>query len=299
MKGETGGFLEAIFGGAMALVRTAEIAVSRLLRVVLIELDRSQIGRAVVEVLRPSKDAVRRAQEIAEEEAELAKKAQQDGRQSDNDRERQEELKSERERVRQEHEQAKIEEEVEKFKNQGDELVAVKADSDEYIATTGLLTLKKNCQNCGAPMTIKHGGLKNERYRDLWWKCTSVRGCPWAPFDPAKDSDVSMIRPRDVDLDLSAVERRKRWNEPKTIDEANGRLRKHMGESDADMLCPYHLVPTKLFPILRPGGALLTSYQYLCVGTRDGKACPYSVPLDTFVQVSTALKRLEGKGILG
>ncbi len=290
--------LEAIFGGFKALLRGAEVGVSRLLRVVLSEIDRSAIGQVIVEVFRPSKDSVRRAQDIAEEEAELARKAQRDGEQTNRDREKQAELERAREEVRKEYEKAKAREIADELERNKENLVAAPADADEYAATIGYLTLKKNCPECGAPMNVNCGPHKGGGRRDFWWNCTSQRAHPWLPFDPAKEHDVSMLRLRDRDLDIPTEERRKRWTEPKTLDEAHNRLRKHIGESDVEMLCKYHLVATKLMPVLRPGGALLDSYQFLCMQTLNGKACPYSVALTTLAQISGVLRRLEGRGIL-
>ena len=68
-------WVDALFGIGKALIRGAEIAVSRLVRVVLEELDRSQIGQAIVAQFATSSDSLRRAKDIAEEEAELAEKA--------------------------------------------------------------------------------------------------------------------------------------------------------------------------------------------------------------------------------
>jgi hypothetical protein len=294
-------WVDALFGIGKALIRGAEIAVSRLVRVVLEELDRSQIGQVIVAQFGTSSDSIRRAKDIAEEEAELAEKARRDGRQRESDYERQQTLEREREKIRQEYEAAKQREAAENIRREGKDFVAPKADSDEYAASIGLVTLKKDCPTCGAPMQLKHGARKDDGGRDFWWTCTEVRPdpCPWAPFDPAKVDDVSMFRPPDPDLDVPAPQRRSRWTEPKTVEDAHTRLRKHIGESDQEILCPHHLLPTKLLPLLRAGGALLDSYQYACMGIRDGKACAYSVEVNTFPQISAALKRLEGQGILG
>jgi len=78
-----------------------------------------------------------------------------------------------------------------------------------------------------------------------------------------------------------------------------GRVRESLGETDAEVTCPQHLLPMKLLEKRNADGLLLNTYEYVCRGVDSkGKACQYRVPLETFPQVSEALKRRDGYGII-
>ena len=55
----------------------------------------------------------------------------------------------------------------------------------------------------------------------------------------------------------------------------------------------------KLMPRPSAGGLILDSYEYICLGVNpDGRACSHKVAVKTFPQVSAALRRREGRGII-
>ena len=81
--------------------------------------------------------------------------------------------------------------------------------------------------------------------------------------------------------------------------ETAGRLRQALGEDDDHVICPTHLLPLKLLPRQNADGRLLSTYEYVCLGVDAvGRACNHRILLETFPQVSEALKRREGHGII-
>ena len=54
----------------------------------------------------------------------------------------------------------------------------------------------------------------------------------------------------------------------------------------------------KLLPKRHSGGLMLDSY-YICPGVGDdGRACGYTIPLETYEQAAEALRRHDGIGII-
>ena len=83
------------------------------------------------------------------------------------------------------------------------------------------------------------------------------------------------------------------------LNKAHGRLRASLDEEDEEIVCPAHMLPMKLMPKPSAGGRMLDSYEYICLGiTPDGRACGHKVPVKSFPQVSAALRRREGRGII-
>lgn len=239
------------------------------------------------------------AKDLAEEEQELAERRRQDGRLREADKERLREIEKERERLRKAMDDAKAREASEKFRAAQDELVSASMTDDESSALLGILSTKV-CPACGGVMRIRQGILnsKTERTR-FYWQCTSSKAspCPTIMLDPQAEQ-ASVIRRPDADLDGAREKRVETWNRPDVLAKAHGRLRATLRDEDEEIVCLKHL-PMKLLPKARAGGLLLDSYEYVCMGVNvDGRACDHKVTVTSFPQVSAALRRRDGRGII-
>ena len=294
-------FLDSLFSGITALVREVVTVVKDAVKVVLEEVDRSVFGRAATEFVKgATKRYFSTAADLAEEEQELADKRRQDGRLRDADLERLRQIEMQREQLRKDMDAAKASEATESFRAAQEELVSVNLSDDESSALLGILSTKV-CPACGGVMRIRQGYLesKTERMR-FFWQCTAPRRvpCPTLKLDPLAEQ-ASVIRRPDADLDGPRKQRVETWNQPDVLAKAHGRLRATLGEDDEEIVCPKHLLPMKLLPKTLAGGRLLDSYEYVCMGVNaDGRACDHKVTVTSFPQVSAALRRRDGRGII-
>lgn len=294
-------FLDSLFSGITAFVREVVTVVTDAVKVILEEVDRSLFGKAATEMVKgATKRYFNTATDLAEEEQELAEKRRQDGRLREADLERLREIEKERERLRKEMDDSKAREATEKFRAAQDELVSASITDDESSALLGILSTKA-CPACGGVMRIRQGFLnsKTERTR-FYWQCTSSRAsaCPTLMLDPQAEQ-ASVIRRPDADLDGAREKRVETWNRPDVLAKTHGRLRATLGDADEEIVCPKHLLPMKLLPKALAGGRLLDSYEYVCMGVNvDGRACDHTVTMTSFPQVSAALRRRDGRGII-
>lgn len=295
------GILDALLSGAKAFIKGTAGVVGEAVRIVLEEIDRSEIGKSVTHLVKGASDRYfNTAKDLAEEEAELAEKFQRDGKQSASDRERWEDIQRERVELRSKLDEAKNREAAEALKESAEELNRVQMTDDDVSASTAIIS-SKACPECGGTMRIRQGGYNvNTHRRNFWWKCTALNAipCPTIKFDTVKDGGA-VLRKHDPDLDGHAEERQKIWKRDDVITRTHGRIRQLLGEDDQEIVCPHHLLPMKLLPKLNAGGLMLDSYQYVCLGVQpDGRACEYSVPLETHPQASATLRRNTGRGII-
>lgn len=294
-------FLDSLFSGAKAFVRELVSVVSEAVKVILEEVDRSVFGKAATELVKgATKRYFNTATDLAEEEGELAEKRRRDGRLREADLERLRQIEEERERLRKEMDAAKAREATETFRDAQDEMVSASVTDDEASASLGILSTKA-CPACGDAMRIRQGFVnsKTDRAR-FYWQCTSSRTspCPTITLDPQAEQ-ASVIRRPDADLDGPRKERVETWNRQDVLANAHGRLRTSLGETDEEIVCPKHLLPMKLLPKPLAGGRLLDSYEYVCLGVNiDGRACDHKVTMTSFPQVSAALRRRDGRGII-
>ena len=294
------GFLESLFSGVKVLVSELVTVVAEAVRVVLEEIDRSSFGRAATQLVQgATRKYFSTAKNLADEERELAEKFVHDGRRSETDAERLQEIANEREQLRRQIDEAKACDAAQEFRKNQDHVVAVAASDDEASATVGIIA-SKSCPECGETMRIRQGGFndKTERRR-FYWQCTSAKfACPSIKLDPVKER-ASVMRKQDPNLDISAPERRAIWERKDVLIETAGRLRQALGEDDSEIVCPAHLLPMKLLPRNQADGRLLSTYEYVCLAVdSEGRACKHRIPLETFPQVSEALRRREGQGII-
>ena len=296
-----GQILEALFSGAKAFVREAVSVARDAVRVILEEVDRSSFGRAATGLVNVITERYfKKAAVLAEEEAELAAKVRRDGRRTPADEERLQEIEAERAMVRRDLDAARTRDASEALKKHQKEVVSVSATDDDASASSGIMSAKE-CPNCDGTMRIRQGGYNKQRdRRSFWWQCTETqaRACPTIPFDPEADRATVLRRP-DADLDGPRAQRRPIWERPDVLAKTHGRIRSTLGEADKDIVCPQHALPMKLIPRPSAGGRLLDSYEYVCLGvTPEGLACEYKLPMEAYSQVSAALRRRDGKGII-
>ncbi|CAI08014.1 hypothetical protein ebA3346 [Aromatoleum aromaticum EbN1] len=184
------------------------------------------------------------------------------------------------------------------FRESADSVISATLTDDETSASVGVIS-SKECPECKGVMRVRQGGLRDNGRRTFYWQCTDRPGvCPTVKLDPERDK-ATVIRREDPNLDLPTQERRAIWEQKEVLVETATRLRKGLGEDDKEVICPHHLMPLKLLPRQNADGRLLLTYEYVCLGVDpEGRACNYKVPLETFPQVSEALRRREGQGII-
>ena len=294
-------FLEALFTGAKAMVKHIVGAVRSVVRGVLNEVGPQGQGGTAALGHRGADGFFKQAQAIADQERELAEKAQRDRKRTEADVQRLRQLAVERERVRAEMEQANAQRAAQQLRERAADTLLAKLDDDELSSNVGILAAKA-CPACAGMMRIRQGALVAETgQRRFYWQCTEPRHppCPTLKLDPSKH-DAGVVRLADPDLDTPKAQRHAEWNQPDVLAQTHGRLRQHLGDDDKQVVCPQHLLPMKLLPKRAPGGRVLDSYEYVCLGvTPEGKACEHKVELQTMPQVAAMLLRTEGEGIIG
>lgn len=293
------GFLESLFSGVKVLVRGIVSVAAEAVKVVLKEIDHSAFGRAATKLMEGvARSHFSTAADLAGEERELAEKYQRDGRHTVADADRLKEIEAERARLKRELEETKSRQAADEFRKQQDQVVAADVSDDETSAIVGMLS-SKNCPQCGSTMRIRQGGFNDKtQRRTFYWLCTSGKACPSIKLDPLGEP-ASVMRKRDPNLDLSLEERRATWQRKDVIVETATRLRQGVGEDDTEIVCPVHLLPMKLLPKSQADGRLLSTYEYVCLNVdSEGRACQHRLPLETFPQVSEALRRRDGYGII-
>ena len=295
-------FLDSLFSGVKVFVNQLVTVVGQAVKVVLDEIDRSSFGQAATQLV---KGVTRKyfsvAEDLAAEEQELAEKYQRDGKRTEADKERLREIHAERERIRKEMEAAKAKEAAEEFKAENDKVIAADMTDDELSASVGILAYKK-CPKCGGTMRIRQGNYnKTYNRRSFYWQCTeeNLFPCPTIKLDPLQVK-ASVLRKENPDLDGSAKHRQQIWTRDDVILKTHSRLRQnHLYQKDEEVVCPHHVLPMKLVPKRDADLTMLSSYEYVCMGIQpDGRACSYTVALETHPQVAAMLRRREGRGII-
>lgn len=293
------GFLDSLFSGVRAFVREAVKVVAEVVQVVLEEIDRSPFGKATTRFINgASKKYFDTASDLAEEEKYLAEKFRRDGKRTGSDKDRLDEIQAERDKLKKELDELRTQQAAVEFKDNKKSVISAELTDDETSASVGILS-SKECPSCGGTMKVGQGGLKPDGHRNFYWQCTDQPGrCPAVKLDPYKDQ-TTVLRNADPNLDLPVEERRAIWTRKDVLVQTAGRLRQGLGEDDKEIVCPHHLLPMKLLPKPNADGLLLATYEYVCLGVdAEGRACNYKVALETFPQVSEALKRREGQGII-
>jgi ssDNA-binding Zn-finger/Zn-ribbon topoisomerase 1 len=294
--------LDSLFSGAKVFVKQFVTVLGDAVRVVLEEIDRSPFGKAAAGLVHGfTRKYFSQAEDLAAEEREFAEKFKRDGKRTEQDEERLREMQAERERLRKEMEAAKAREAAEEFKSDSDEVIAAEMTDDELSSAVGILA-SKQCPDCGGTMRIRQGAFNvATEKRNFYWQCTMTNRlpCPIIKLN-ADDLKASVLRKENPDLDGDAKARKQIWTKDDVSNKAHGRLRQnHLGENDEEVVCPHHLLPMKLIQKGGNDGRMLSSYEYVCMAVHpDGRACAYTVGLETYPQVAAMLRRREGKGII-
>lgn len=292
--------LDSLFSGVKVFVRDLVSVATVAVKVVLQEVDRSAIGRATTRLVEGLVERhFSKASSLAEEERDLAEKYQRDRRRSTADQDRLREIQAERDQLRSELEVERQRRAADELRDGQSQVISAPITDDEASSAVGILS-SKACSTCGETMRIRQGGFNSDSgRRRFYWQCISGRGtCPTEKLDP-EGSKGAVLRKPDPNLDLTLNQRRELWNRKDVLVETAQRVRQGLGEEDAQIVCPTHVLPMKLLPRAASDGRLLTTYEYVCLGVDpDGRACQHRTPLETFAQVSAVLTRREGQGII-
>ena len=293
--------LDSIFSGVKAFLRETVVFVKEAVKAVLAEIDNSSLGKAETTLVRGvTQRHFSAAQDLADEEREFAAKHRRDGRFTDNDRDRLRQIEAERDSLRLQLDAAKAATSAEELREAQDEVIAARVTGDDAAASVGMLATKV-CSECGGTMRIQLSGFDTKaNTQRFFWQCSAKNSwpCPSIKLDPEAER-ASVLRRPDADLDGPRQQRQKIWTRPEVLAKAHGRLRAGLDEADEEIVCPTHLLPMKLMPRPSGGGLMLDSYEYICLGVNpDGRACGHKVAVQTFPQVSAALRRREGRGII-
>jgi len=293
--------IDSIFSGAKAFLREIVSVVAESVKLILEEVDRSAFGKAATQLVHGVKKRYfNSAYDLAEEERELVQKRRIDRRLSEKDQERLFEIEDKRALLRKEMDAAKAQSAGEALREAQNEVVAVAVTDDEASASVGILSTKV-CPECGGAMRIRQGLIDGKTNRPkFYWQCTAANPLPCSTIklDPEAQRS-SVIRRPDADLDGPRQQRVDAWTRPDVLAKTHGRLRGAIDEEDEEIVCPKHLLPMKLMPKPLADGSMLNSYEYICLGVNpDGRACAHKVPVLSYPQVSAALRRREGRGIL-
>ena len=293
-------FLNSLFSGVKVFVREIASAAADAVRIVLEEIDRSAFGKAATGLVRGVTNRYfSDAKDLAEEERELAQKYRRDGRRTEADEERLDEIQRQRANLKEQMDIARTRDAQEELRDSVETVISSTLDDDQVSGSVGILS-SKVCPSCGELMRIRQGGFDSGTARmSFYWSCTSVRNsCPTLKFDPRSDN-LSVLRKKDPNFDLSQKERRNIWQRKDILLDTAIRVRQGLDEEDKNIVCPTHLIPMKLSEKPNADGRLLATYEYVCLGVdADGRACRHKISLETFPQVSEALRRRDGVGII-
>lgn len=210
------GILDAIIGGAKAIMRKIAPTLKETVRTLVEEIDRSALGRVLTETLKSiNQRYFADARSLAEEERELAEKLRRDGRFHAADLDRIKEIRRHRKELTEKLRETKTAEAQDELKAATGELIDTRLTLDEFSAAIGLMT-SKECPDCGGVMRLVQYCLKqNGKHVDthpIRWKCIQIRRmpCPTLALNLEDDADKMLRRP-DPDLDGSVKERRSVW----------------------------------------------------------------------------------------
>lgn len=136
-------WLSSIFSGVKAFVSETVVIAAEAIRTILVEFDRSTIGRASANFIQGATQRYfRNAIDLVEEERELARKYKTDGRRTDEDLERLAEITAERNRLRRELEAAQSREAAQNLERQKDHVIAATISDDDASASVGIIATR-------------------------------------------------------------------------------------------------------------------------------------------------------------
>jgi len=174
----------------------------------------------------------------------------------------------------------------------------VKGAENKLLYHTGLITLKKNCPKCSKPMRLQHKTVAEPGFSDFFWQCTgfysSDNQCRnTISFRPADLSLVHKSGIPEVEIDNSDLVTIA--SEDSVLQSTDRRIKAHIGDVDADVLCPVHLTPMRLRQKRGPDNMpLLDKYHLRC----QNPDCFQTTKLKSFPQLAAFLRRKDGDGIL-
>jgi hypothetical protein len=174
----------------------------------------------------------------------------------------------------------------------------VKGAENKLLYHTGLITLKKNCPKCSKPMRLQHKTVPEPGFSDFFWQCTgfylSEDQCRnTISFRPA---DISLVHKSGIpEIEIENSDLVTIASEDSVLQSTDRRIKAHLGDADADVLCPVHLTPMRLRQKKGPDNMpLLDKYHLRC----QNPECSQTTKLKSFPQLAAFLRRKDGDGIL-
>lgn len=168
---------------------------------------------------------------------------------------------------------------------------------NKLLYHVGLVTLKKVCPACSRAMKLQHKTVEFPQFSDFFWQCTGFydneqcrRTETFRPADLTllHKSDIPEIEIPNADLIAIASDRSVQGS-------TDRRIASHLGETDADVLCPVHATPMVLREKQGPDGMpLLDKYHLRC----SQYPCSQTTKLKSYPQLAAFLRRKDGAGIL-
>lgn len=174
----------------------------------------------------------------------------------------------------------------------------VKGAENKLLYHTGLITLKKNCPKCNKPMRLQHKTVPEPGFSDFFWQCTGFYSADdqcrnTISFRPA---DISLVHKSGIpEIEIENTDLVTIASEDSVLQSTDRRIKAHIGDADADVLCPLHLTPMRLRQKRGPDNMpLLDKYHLRC----QNPECSQTTKLKSFPQLAAFLRRKDGDGIL-
>jgi hypothetical protein len=174
----------------------------------------------------------------------------------------------------------------------------VKGAENKLLYHTGLITLKKNCPKCSKPMRLQHKTVPEPGFSDFFWQCSGFYSSEdqcrnTISFRPA---DISLVHKSGIpEIEIENSDLVTIASEDSVLQSTDRRIKAHLGDADADVLCPVHLTPMRLRQKKGPDNMpLLDKYNLRC----QNPECSQTTKLKSFPQLAAFLRRKDGDGIL-
>lgn len=174
----------------------------------------------------------------------------------------------------------------------------VKGAENKLLYHTGLITLKKNCPKCNKPMRLQHKTVPEPGFSDFFWQCTGF----YSAIDQCRNTisfrpdDISLVHKSGIpEIEINNLDLVTIASEDSVLKSTDRRIKVHIGDADADVLCPVHLTPMRLRQKRGPDDMpLLDKYHLRC----QNPECSHTTKLKSFPQLAAFLRRKDGDGIL-
>jgi hypothetical protein len=147
-------------------------------------------------------------------------------------------------------------------------------------------------------MRLQHKTVPEPGFSDFFWQCTGFYSVDdqcrnTISFRPA---DISLVHKSGIpEIEIENTDLVTIASEDSVLQSTDRRIKAHIGDADADVLCPLHLTPMRLRQKRGPGNMpLLDKYHLRC----QNPECSQTTKLKSFPQLAAFLRRKDGDGIL-